>query len=236
MERMPNQPDCNALKASESIRFGNSGIRAVSLNIGGLQTSGFIVQAYNTDNLAWADATNGGKVNFVFDHILSKIAFSAKTAMDYSSTAVVKVTDFQLGFGSTAIQTNGNFAFDGTKATLGSWTLSTTKNYIPTTQQDLYTGSGGELTTGVQEINDNTQYLMVLPQTVAANALTAHITYTITADGQTTTYNIVKSLPTVTLEQGKQYTFNFTFTLNQVVFEGISVGGWTDTQPDNTPL
>jgi hypothetical protein len=311
---------------------GKSASRAPDLKLAGLQTSGFIVQAYNTDNLAWAgftptsttpnfmsnqkvtyssaweyepdkywpansgkvtffaygasgatnsiptgltnftgqtsqaaapkfdftvngtvssqvdlvadalfdrtSADNSGKVNFAFDHILSKIAFSAKTAADYSSDATV--TDLQLAFGSTAIQTNGAFTFDGTKATLGSWALaSSDKGYIPTAKQDLYTGDGVELgNTTAAEINDNTQYLMVIPQTVADAVLTAYITYTITAGSTPTIYNVVKTLPTVTLELGKQYTFNFTITLNAVVFEGITVADWVadETQPTDTAI
>jgi hypothetical protein len=312
---------------------GKSASRAPDLNLAGLQTSGFIVQAYNTDNLAWANFTptsttpnfmsnqkvtygsawtyepakywpansgkvtffaygasaasdgiptgltnftgqtsqaaapkfdftvngtvssqvdlvadalfdrtsadNSGKVNFAFDHILSKIAFSAKTAADYSSNATVTVTDLQLTFGSTAIQTNGAFTFDGTKATLGSWALASSGHaYIPTTKQDLYTGGGVSLGTTATEINDNTKYLMVLPQTVTADVLTAYITYTITAESTTTTYNVVKTLPTVTLALGKQYTFNFTITLNAVVFEGITVADWVadETQPADTAI
>ncbi|MDR0746005.1 MAG: hypothetical protein LBF17_05885 [Mediterranea sp.] len=76
---------------------------------------------------------------------------------------------------------------------------------------------------------------MVIPgQTIAANALTAYIKYTVTAPvsgGTTTTYEVTKDLPTVTLEQGKQYTFNFTIDLKPVVFDPtISVGSW-DTTP-----
>jgi hypothetical protein len=313
---------------------GKSASRAPDLKLAGLQTSGFIVQAYNTDNLTWAEftpsatpnfmsnqkvtyssawtyepakywpansgkvtffaygasgatdgiptgltnptgqtdqaaapkfdftvqdaassqvdlvadalfdqmyASNSGKVNFAFDHILSKIAFSAKTAADYSSdaTVTVTVTDLQLTFGGTAIQTNGTFTFDGTAATLGAWALASSDHaYIPTTKQDLYTGSGVALNTTAAEINDNTQYLMVIPQTVTADVLTAYITYTITAASTPTTYNVVKTLPAVTLALGKQYTFNFTITLNAVVFEGITVADWVadETQPADTAI
>jgi hypothetical protein len=188
-----------------------------------------------------------GKVKFAFDHILSKVGFSAKTAVDYSSEATVTVTDLSLAFVNAAVQTNGTFSFGNSDASLGSWSLTDnaagsaiTAAYIPIAAQDLYTGAGVVLGNSTSAINDDSKYLMLIPQTIAADALTATITYTIkapVADGQTTTYTVVKKLPAVTLEMGKQYTFNFTITLNAVIFEGITVNPWADgTQPADTGL
>ncbi|MDR2809077.1 MAG: fimbrillin family protein [Tannerellaceae bacterium] len=185
-----------------------------------------------------ASNINGGKVNLVFDHILAKVAFSAKMAQNYTGATVI-VKDMQLGFSATAIQTNGKFAFDGTGTTLGAWTLGITpKTYIPTDYQDLYTGSGVTLGTAAKEINDADKYLMVLPeQTIATNALTVKLQYTIQTGAETVTYNVVKPLPAVTLAMGKQYTFNFTFTLTEVGFAGITVSAWSDgTTPNDTGI
>jgi hypothetical protein len=186
--------------------------------------------------------SGGGKVKFEFDHILSKIGFSAKTAANYSSTnTTITVTDLKLTFANEAIQTNGTFTFDdGTGTEVGEWNLASSgKTYIPdTAEQDLL---GSEVNLKHDEykfINDDTNYLMLLPQDLAAGTLTAQIAYKVTdADGSTTYTTPAISLPaaTVKLELGKGYTFNFLFTLRQVIFEGIEVNKWPDedTQSDD---
>jgi hypothetical protein len=101
-------------------------------------------------------SSNGGKVDFAFEHILSKIAFSAKTLANYSADATVKVTGFKLTIPASTIQTNGTFTFD-TGSPVGTWTLATSgKTYIPNGQQDLYTGSGVTLSHVRQELRSTT--------------------------------------------------------------------------------
>jgi hypothetical protein len=197
-----------------------------------------------------------GQVKFQFKHILSKIGFTAKLGKYYSdATLKVKVTHLQVNYTASKIKSSGtyNFGVSGTDP----WTLGSSSFVSGDNSGELLKSSEVELSKGTsdaapiaEQLNDNSKFLMLIPQTTptadvsadeGSGDLTVELTYTVTtgtgADEKTFTYPVTYKLPKCTYAPGKQYTYNFTITLNEVVFTVLEVTGWTDgTQPGNIDL
>jgi hypothetical protein len=169
----------------------------------------------------WGHA-EGNPVKFQFKHILSKIGFTAKLAGTYTG-ATIKVTSLKVVYATDKVKSKGTYAFNTNATTANDgWTLATPASYL--------TGESGELvnqTNGVEvnstspvPLNEAGKFLMLIPQDVAAGDLTVVFTYTVTQGSMPAeTYpNVTYSIPAIEYKKGKQYTYNFTFTLNKVEF------------------
>jgi hypothetical protein len=181
-----------------------------------------------------------GAVSLVFEHLLSRIGFTAKTSQDYTS-AEIKVTQLYVKTNDGAnIERKASFQFGTSAFETKNWTI------IPGTYFTV-TGYSGEVMEGSVTLGtdakrllrtDGAYHIMLPPnQTIAKEAFTVQIFYTITG----TPYNTKIKLPAkgLDLDLGKQYTFNFTFSLNAVEFSGVSTSGWDDGsahQPGDTGL
>lgn len=169
-----------------------------------------------------------GTVGFTFDHLLSKIGFKGTLAGTYS--AVVKVTDFEVDYAASSIINKAVYAFADDNTVSDIWTPSASDYHTVGSQSVLATG-GVILSTTAAQLNANDKFMMLLPQAVAAEKLTAKITYTVTYTDGTVVTNVESiKLPACTWEPGKQYTYNFNITLSKVVFDAIVVTPWGDAK------
>lgn len=169
-----------------------------------------------------------GTVGFTFDHLLSKIGFKGTLAGTYG--AVVKVTDFEVGYAASSIINKAVYAFADDNTVSDIWTPSASDYHTVGSQSVLKTG-GVTLSTIAAQLNANDKFMMLLPQAVAAEKLTAKITYTVTYTDGTVVTNVESiKLPACTWEPGKQYTYNFNITLSKVVFDAIVVTPWGDAK------
>ncbi|MDR1500282.1 MAG: fimbrillin family protein [Tannerellaceae bacterium] len=184
--------------------------------------------------------TNSGNVKFQFDHILSKIGFSAKLAAVYTD-ATVTVTDLTIVYTANAIKNEGTYTFATNNTQTSNWTSLT----------GSMSGDGYILTSGSITL-DNTasltpsnlsgtdKFLMLLPQTTAKGNLTAQLTYTVkTGSDPGIKYYIEAPLPGVTWLPGKEYTYTFNLTLNPVIFDvSTDVNVWANAtnQPATTDV
>ena len=207
---------------------------------------GFTTQtaaASQVDLVADADiditrTTDDGKVNFEFDHILSRIGFSAKLADAYAS-ATVTVTSLKVYYKTNQVVSTGTYTFSASNnKDAANWSLGTT--YF--TQAS--SGSGDEvitssttLTVNKQALNATDKYLMLIPQSgIDAGDVYVELKYTVTTASPTLT---VTNTATINLpaapesssawSPGKAYTYTFSLTLDPVVFDtDIDVNSWED--------
>ncbi|MDR3118219.1 MAG: fimbrillin family protein [Mediterranea sp.] len=186
--------------------------------------------------------SGGKKVKFNFNHILSKIGFTAKLDKDYADTEL-KITKLQVEYTANKVANSGTYTFEtnGTTsdAVQGDWATGTT--YLSGNSGELQKTSPAPaaLTTSEVQQNDDTKFLMLIPQgPTTAGDLTVKLTYTIktgTGTGETVTYPVTYQLPVATYEKGKQYIYRFTLTLNPVEFDtDLTVAAWDN--PTTTDL
>ncbi|MDR1881156.1 MAG: fimbrillin family protein [Prevotella sp.] len=185
-------------------------------------------------NETWS---NGKKVKFQFNHILSKIGFTAKLAEQYSD-ATVKIIALQVNYTDSKVKNSGVYAFNtnGTNATVAEGAWTTGASYLSGNSGDLRAGNtdvtlDNTASPTATTINDAAKFLMLIPQTTASEGdLTVSFTYSVqTGADPAVLYPVTYKLPATTYVLGKQYTYNFTLTLNPVVFDAdLTVEGWED--------
>ncbi|MDR1369008.1 MAG: fimbrillin family protein [Dysgonamonadaceae bacterium] len=176
---------------------------------------------YNTSPM------NLGKVNFQFEHLLSKIGFNAKLAAQYTD-ATVTVTKLEITYAANKIKKDGIYEFLADSWTPTGLTMSGTDPVSGASDISVTLNNSSSPTASAI---DNGNYLILLPQATAANDITAELSYTVTNGGTPKNYTIEVGLPAVTWLSGKQYTYTFNLTLNSVVFDpNITVDNW-DTSP-----
>lgn len=190
--------------------------------------------------------SNAGKVSLTFKHLLSRIGFNAKTYADYSP-AIVTVTGLEVLYKTNVIDNASTFTFaslgdSGGIVEAGTWGAATAQ--LPAgTSGELITNSVVMTTTG-KSLNTPeaapATYLMMLPQNVAAGDIQAKITYTVTYTNPAAVVTNTKTidLPAVSWVMGKAYTYNFSISMSQIIFDGITVDAWGEdsTQPAPTPV
>ncbi|MDR3118312.1 MAG: fimbrillin family protein [Mediterranea sp.] len=181
-----------------------------------------------------ADKTySGGTVKLIFNHLLSRIDFKAQLAAQYNG-ATVKMTHLQVNYTADKIKNAGIYTFGDADHAAGSWSLTAAGT-------SAMSGNGGEMITtpptivddSAVMINDNTKYLMLMPQQAEAGDLQVEVTWTVTTGTGTGEYTVTNSqtisLPAVTWEQGKSYTYKFNVSLAAVELDDdIDVTGWND--------
>jgi hypothetical protein len=200
----------------------------------------------NQSDLVYTVALNqtsaNNPVQLTFNHILTKIGFSAKLQSSLPSNVALNVTGLKITT-SNSLGTVSTFRYiiDPSNNDKSAWDeLSTGGSQVYLTASDV---SLGTFTPGIElsandskRINDANMFIMLPPQTVTAGSFTVNIFYNITdknvEPNLITSYSSGPiSLPTsttgsVVMEQGKQYTFNFTFSLVGVQFADIIVNEW----------
>lgn len=167
-------------------------------------------------------AKSTGTVAFDFNHALCAVMVTATNAntADASELSYV-VSKIEI----TDLNTTGTYTFGAATPWAVSVPATYTAKMNPTSV--LYGGVAQPLLT-------DTNYLMVLPQTIASTSK-LQVTYTIT-DGAGVEETVVKEFDLATntnlaagFEAGKRYNFTFTFSAREgIVFDVTSVVGWDD--------
>jgi hypothetical protein len=187
-------------------------------------------------------STNSGKVDFKFNHILSRIGFTATLKNQYENVTV-KVTSLRVVYADGKVKNAGTYAFSTNEANStdaeGEWTPGST--FLSGNSGDLRVGADdvtldNDATPAVTPLNADSLYLMIIPQALGAGDLTLEFTYTVEAGGETITYFVPYPLPAPTpkYELGKQYIYNFTLTLHAVEFESVDVIDWVNAPTEIT--
>jgi hypothetical protein len=180
----------------------------------------------------------GKQVKFQFKHILSKIGFTAKLAADYTSNNVeIKVTNLKVVYLDNKVKSKGTYAFNTNATTANDGWTPTGTDYLTGESGELVASAGKVVTsTGTADpdlLNEAGKFLMLIPQSIDAASLKVVFTYTVTQGGVSEgPYDKEYAIPAIQYKQGKQYAYNFTFTLHEVVFdEDIDVSNWDGTDP-----
>jgi hypothetical protein len=178
--------------------------------------------------------TNSGKVQFTFNHILSKIGFSAKLAADYGNATAVKVKSLRVYYKSGEVKKEDAYTFSSDN-TVSAWASSGT-----TTFSEITTGAGDQLFSGNEELSSSSAvdlcssgtYLMLIPQALDAGDMYVELVYdqetTVGSVTDTKTATLKVNMPAITWEPGKQYTYNLLVSLTGVTFDVLSVSAWAD--------
>lgn len=172
-------------------------------------------------------------VQFTFQHALSRIEFEVKTADDYTATSTIKLNSVKLSgkfFPSGSLSLGGSSIIWNT----GEWNESTAtiKEFTITETDDTRT-----VTTTPRIVKPTesgaADYIMIIPQTFAANGLNLAISYDQTIGGNTTTIPLTKTVnPSSTFKfvAGNAYKFIISIGMNEVTFSA-SVTPWAEVTP-----
>jgi hypothetical protein len=171
------------------------------------------------------------QVSLAFDHLLTKIGFTAKLSSALPLNTTLTVTKVELNILDGKIDSKGTFTFANPFANSTWGSLS---DKFTSAATDVLDNGNLQLTVSAQQLHTADKFAMLIPQTLE-KAFTITITYKVKDEqANETVYTIAPvSLPAsqLALEKGKQYTFNFSFTLYEVVFDGITANDWADATP-----
>lgn len=161
-------------------------------------------------------------VNLNFKHTLSCIRITAKKHDDCAVNSII-VTNLEIIYDNTVAR-SGEYTFPNTDSGIGSWSVS--ENFNTNLNYSLYNDAIGKtLSSTSVQLNDNDKYLMLIPQTLSAGALTLSITYSVDGRARTRTLQIPKT-GTFALAQGKIYTFALTLTADIIEYDSPIVKDW----------
>ncbi len=188
--------------------------------------------------------SNGGKVDFEFDHVLSRIGFRVGLA-DYYPDANVKVNSLEVYYGENMVKKTGKYTIlddrDEEETSRGPWLITSNDAFMDHTIANELVDESILLTNEVSEyafpyanrLTDgvgNNKSLMLIPQEVEEGALHFMIKYSVTSghDDNKSTINNEKMLeiPAAAWEAGKQYTYRLFITLQGVEIGDITVDDW----------
>lgn len=193
--------------------------------------------ANHTDVLfapAQLNKTKGDRpVNFDFQHALSRVEFSVKTDIDYSSTATIKLQSVALKAAAYSQSTNGFYDMgylDLSKESVNwecynrgieGWNIEDTE----------------EVTSRPRRVGSESEYIMIIPQDFTGNSdnLSLTVSYNVQyGQDAPITNTITKNDIGINFEQGKAYKINIIVGLNAVTFDA-SVTEWDENHSGFNP-
>jgi hypothetical protein len=184
-------------------------------------------------------------VQFAFNHILSKIGFSAKLGGNYGDKTAVNIKSLRVYYDGGKVFKTGTYIFSSDNTT-STWTTTGT-SHVEQTQN-----AGDQLFNGSVTLNNDgslvdlcataNSYLMLIPQPLATlGDIYVELQYDVvtTSSGTTTSTSsptLTVNLPPVTWLPGKAYTYNLIVNLTAVTLGVMKIEDWddTDTQPVDT--
>lgn len=188
------------------------------------------------------------RIKFTFNHVLSRIAFAARTGRNIDANTVIKVTSLEVWYANGRVDQKARYTFT---SPFGSWGDPRTQ-FAGVDDEDVR--SGGLLVTGGvvltdgytagspvvanQQLNAADRYLMIIPQSVDFGDLYVDVGFTVTTadtalpndESVVTNYRRVH-LPAVVFEQGKAYTFVFVISPKAIEFDVVDVTAWAEAEP-----
>ncbi len=190
------------------------------------------------------------KVDFEFQHALSRIAFVARpdatlatTSADYST--FITVTKVVVTPKTNKVISNGTLTFAETTATMAveatnptyhatAWTLGLVSdasvNLWDSNVADYSVTAAQSDTTVNIPLGDSDDYIYIIPQQLTGGDFTVEVTYTMTTYSaatavSSTVENQVKTatIPYKTYKQGYSYTYPLVISLNAIEFDAPTV-------------
>ena len=158
-----------------------------------------------------------GPIGFTFNHLLSRVMFEFKNAMDDNST--INVTGVKI--------TNANTKATATLGETATWELADDNDVAELSFGDVLLDA--EATDYAPGAAKATDHKYMIPATSAGQKYTVTFTVTRTHSGVTDQYNHEVEISAVTMEQGKSY--KFTAELN-----AQNITGGDPDNPDNPQL
>lgn len=184
------------------------------------------------------DQTTNGSLNSIngvptlFKHKLSKVACTVKKAADYQNvTFELKGIEF---LSVSHYATYGQFVNDG------AGTIKETISPSGTMDNQVYTSATQEITSTATAVA-NEDVVIYIPQTFADETAKIKVTYTITTTVEGSTTPVVQTVEReypiknqfAEWEMGKRYTFNLTFSLDEILW-APAVEPWVDVTSGTT--
>lgn len=171
-----------------------------------------------------------GNVNFDFDHALTKVGFSARTAGNYAAQGVtVTIKSITL----TEILDKGTFSYDkytNVSDTTQWWTASTVtkKTYVPGISNSSGVAVGYYPNNTYLQLNADDQFLLMIPQDFTGTTATLAVAYEISYTDGTQTQKYTKTVnldKTIRWTAGVYVNYAFTISLSAVTFTA-NVSDW----------
>ncbi|MGL4851296.1 MAG: fimbrillin family protein [Phocaeicola sp.] len=176
------------------------------------------------------DATRegtGGKVNLPFKHLLSKIGFTARTVDDYSGKSFV-ITRMQLKYKENSVLKNGTFTYHTDGSSIGDWSPAATPVYHSGSTELMTNPVSIQMNSELTPLNDADRFLFLVPQNLHADDLTLQIAYTLDGVDYEKTLAIFPGASNYALQLGKKHTINLSISLDDILFDDITVGDYTE--------
>ena len=186
--------------------------------------------------------SNGGKVDFEFDHVLSRIGFGVSLA-EYYPDAIIKLNSVDVRYGENKVYKKARYTFhdekDAVQESAGNWKFIFPDAFMDHAFGNEMVGEPIVLDNNVNhlwaawlnrvDLADN-KALMLIPQTVEDGALRVCIRYSVTS-GRANNQSVVHNerwidIPATTWERGTQYTYRFIITLTDVELGEITTDEW----------
>lgn len=193
--------------------------------------------ASQVDLIAAMNSTNSATVSLAFYHILSQVNFAvqgiANVKINISSISITGVNNAGVYTYSTDATTGGSWASqEGSAEYVYAPKAGANHEVVSNTTDVVYLGNGGGT-------NNNTNALMLMPQTHTGEGRTISIGYTITDLGDnplasgTATADLA-GFTTTTWAMGKRYLYVVDFTgllTGDPITFNVTVLPWTDATP-----
>jgi hypothetical protein len=176
---------------------------------------------------------NSGRVKFAFDHILSRIGFSAKLATAHSGTTVT-VKSLKIYYKSGKVVSNGTYTFNTTTTNIDAdnWELGedTFEEKGEGEGDQIFTGEATLNTAAATNLSAPDSYLMLIPQAMEEGDVYVVLDYDVNNGSTTENKTLSIDLPATTWTPGKSYTYNFLLSFDPAVgFDTeITVNPWDD--------
>ncbi|MDR3118368.1 MAG: fimbrillin family protein, partial [Mediterranea sp.] len=169
---------------------------------------------------------SGGSVGISFSHVLSRIGFTARLKDTYPGVTVT-ITSLKVKYKADAVESTGIYTFGDDDHADGTWTYPATKTYMSNTGDEVMTANVvlDSDPAKVKRVNGESNYLMLLPQTIAYGAISIEVTWDVDGISQKKTIN----LPDQVWQPEKCYDYVLVISAEQTALDPIVVNPWDDS-------
>lgn len=182
-------------------------------------------------------ANNAGKVQMTFNHILSRIGFSARLNAELAQgTTTYTVNTVNVYYKDDLVAQKATYAYNESN---GEWYSNDVQNFGTgvTAGQinsgDITLNSETANYTEAKKLNTDANYMFMIPQTIGEGDLYVDVKYTVTttdavnaANSSTVVNQRRVSIPAGTWEMGKAYNYIMVFTPSAIEFNVVEVVDW----------
>lgn len=175
------------------------------------------------------NATTKTQVSVQFSHVLTRIAFTAKTSESLGTGTTVAVTGLSI-VGNTN-NSGSCFYESGDYSILNdTWSNPVTRD----ADYSILTSTNVAVTDNATDLLGTDKYLFCIPVTsLAADKIKVKITYAITSNSNTSSKEETVSIPADHFVKGTAYTYTFVINMNGISFTvNSTIPGWGSGSSD----